>query len=267
MKKNTKKAMKKEVTEGMEDSCSMLSQNQEINFLEQRKPKQIEIESINEYTYERYVVESGYINMRIERGLVLIVREFDILCSVRNLDDDTVSMKIGIDSFGKYKKIVIPFQDFTKARFPKYVTKYGSDITESNAEAVIGYIMQEKDNVPQEFCHSGVGFGTFEEHFMFKHHDAINFPYSSQYNGHFNLTPTGSTDTWIEMVNTQVLGNVLLELILVLGFSAPIFALLSTEVLIVHLWGDSSKGKTTSVRLGVSPFVKPAIDNDGGIIT
>lgn len=267
---NSEKVVRDKEIEGMEDSSSMPSQKHDINFLEQRKsqkPNQIEINSANEYFYERYVVDSGYIHINTDKGLLPIVRAFDVLCSIRNLDDDTVSMKIGIDSFGKYKEVVIPFQDFTKVRFPKYITKYGSDITESNAETVIGYIIQEKDNVPQEFCHSGVGFAKFEKHFMFKHYDAINFPYASQYNGHFDLTPTGSTNEWLEMVNTQVLGNVLLELILVLGFSAPIFALLSSEVLIVHLWGDSSKGKTTSVRLGVSPFVKPAIDDDGGIIT
>lgn len=266
-----KKQLEKKTVEGV-DNSSTPPLKQEENFLEQRKsednkPSQVEVVPLNQYNFETFVVEKGYIQRITKDGLVPIAKEFDVICTIRNLDDDTVSIKLGIDSFGKYKEIIVPFKDFTKTRFPKYVTKYGSDITETNAESVIQYIMQEKDKVPQEYCHRGLGFSTYENHRMFKHHDAINFPYKSQYIGHFNLTPTGSLDTYLEMVNTEVLGNTLLELILVLGFSAPVFALLSNEVLIVHLYGDSSKGKTTSIRLGVSPFIKPAIDNDGGIIT
>ncbi|MCT4619595.1 MAG: DUF927 domain-containing protein [Marinisporobacter sp.] len=271
-KEHEKKLPLGQVGEDVDNTSTSSATTDNKNFLEQRKnenskPSQIQVVPLNQYNFQRFVVEKGYIQLITKDGLVPIVKEFDVLCSIRNLDDDTISIKIGIDSFGKYKEIIIPFQHFTKARFPKYVTKYGSDITEINAESVIQYIMQEKDKIHQEFCHKGVGFSTYEDCNIFKHYDAINFPYKSQYEGHFDLTPTGTLNNYLQMVRNEVLGNDLLELILVLGFSAPIFALLSTEVLIVHLYGDSSKGKTTSIRLGVSPFIKPAIDNDGGIIT
>jgi hypothetical protein len=68
MKENIDKIVKDKETEGMEDSSSMPSQKQDINFLEQRKsqkPNQIEVNSANEYIYEKYLVDSGFIHLRI----------------------------------------------------------------------------------------------------------------------------------------------------------------------------------------------------------
>lgn len=112
-----------------------------------------------------------------------------------------------------------------------------------------------------------LGWDTYEGIPIFKHYDASGYPYQSTYKGNYDLTPHGTIPEYMDLINREVIGNTMLELALVLGFSAPIVALLSNEVLIVHIFGDSSKGKTTALRLAVSPFVKPDTSHEGGIHT
>lgn len=66
-------------------------------------------------------------------------------------------------------------------------------------------------------------------------------------------------------MKAEVQGKTPLEFAMILGFSAPVNALLAMwspmEVLMVHIAGESSTGKTTATRIAVSSFGKP--DHNG----
>ncbi|MCM3590136.1 DUF927 domain-containing protein [Brevibacillus borstelensis] len=56
----------------------------------------------------------------------------------------------------------------------------------------------------------------------------------------------------------EVLGHIPLEFALVCGFASPLISLIARfvdiEVLLFHLFGDTSRGKTSAMRVFVSPF-------------
>lgn len=82
-------------------------------------------------------------------------------------------------------------------------------------------------------------------------------PYSL-YDGKLKIKPTGSIDVYTDMVKEEVIGNVPLETIMAIGASATVLsfsnACWGTNIYnpIVHIYGNLSTGKTTSVLLGVS---------------
>lgn len=69
----------------------------------------------------------------------------------------------------------------------------------------------------------------------------------------------------------EVLGQIPLETSLVLGLTAPIVGILNKEkaidTLFLHFSGNSTQGKTTAIRLAVSPFGYPSTKENGLIKT
>lgn len=78
----------------------------------------------------------------------------------------------------------------------------------------------------------------------------------SEYRGCMDIKPRGTFKNQITFIKKEVQGYTPCETALAIGLSAVVNGLISNQVktpnLIVHLYGDSSKGKTTAAQLAVS---------------
>lgn len=113
--------------------------------------------------------------------------------------------------------------------------------------------------------HHGIGWhkveNTFQQEmfpsrdYVYKRHDYINNTFS-RYDGIFDIAPRGSLKKQLNFIKKEVQGNIACETAVSLGMSAVVNGLIRDRVhtsnLIVHLYGDSSRGKTTAAQLAIS---------------
>lgn len=154
--------------------------------------------------------------------------------------------------------IEMPLGDMNRSGILKY-QKYGLGVSDMNKDQILKHLINEEAEAPMVSSHVSVGWDEVNDAYVFKHHKGYGL--NSCYVGNLAIKPKGSYGNWLEMVEAQVLGHVPLELALVMGFSAPLVGLIGRDVgaeqLIIHLFGDSSVGKTTATRLAISTFGSP----------
>jgi len=184
----------------------------------------------------------------------------------QDVDTKQVSLVIEYDYQGNIAHKEISRDMLTRAKAMQLMA-YGVDIADHNVKDVLRFLNIQERTISITRTHSQTGFCLEQDKLVFKHASAIGG--NSAYNGDFKLQPTGSLDQWLAIIEEQVLGHIPLEFALILGLAAPVASLVGKmtglEVLVVHLYGNSSQGKTTGLRLAVSPFGLPNI-SDGGLI-
>ena len=96
--------------------------------------------------------------------------------------------------------------------------------------------------------------------YVFKRFGYINST-KSNYKGDFDIKPKGTYEGQIEFIKDEIEGNVACEAVLAIGLSAVLVGRIKDIVhvtnLIVHIYGDSSRGKTTAAQLAVSVAGSP----------
>lgn len=168
----------------------------------------------------------------------------------------------------RYHKITIPRSMFADKKL-QALTEFGVDVPILKVSHIISFLsMLENDmRAPMEYSHNTIGWEQDEAgNLAFKHYDFITTSKQiSQYNGFLDIQPSGTLEGWIDLMKAEVQRKTALEFAMILGFSAPVNALLAMwspmEVLMVHIAGESSTGKTTATRVAVSSFGKP--DHNG----
>ncbi|MFC6040530.1 DUF927 domain-containing protein [Paenisporosarcina macmurdoensis] len=145
----------------------------------------------------------------------------------------------------------------------------GVDVASYKVKQVAMFLDYQESDAPKRYEHTTLGWTVEGKKNIYKHNQMVgDSVYNSRFEGDFILS-NGTFQGWQDVVKQEVMGHVPLEFALVAGFSAPIVSWIARdfdmEVLVLHAYGDSSKGKTTAARLFVSPFGRPA-RKDGGLI-
>ncbi|MFD2679259.1 DUF927 domain-containing protein [Bacillus seohaeanensis] len=145
----------------------------------------------------------------------------------------------------------------------------GMDVPSHKAKRVAIFLSYQESEAPKRYEHIHLGWKVDESMENYKHQNIIgNSIKPSRYGGDFSLQK-GDLSGWINVVNNEVIGHTPLEFALVAGLSSPLVSWVARdfdmEVLVIHAYGDTSKGKTTAARVFVSPFGRPA-RKDGGLI-
>lgn len=145
-------------------------------------------------------------------------------------------------------------------------------ITIKLASSLIKHLLQSMQNAPTEYLYQRLGWEQKEEHLIFKYNKVITNDNQKEdfhnyiYNGDLCLEPKGSLKVWLDMVKTEVIGNIPLTFVLALGFTSPILALLNEKYdlgcIVFNLSNFSSRGKSTAAMLATSVFSNPKI-NEG----
>lgn len=226
---------------------------------------------------EFYLLKNKLYQIVEEKGEIKeVVVSKAIWCDRITRDDKTGQTMLDILFFYRdaYYKVTVS-RDVLNEKGLRILTKYGADIYKGNENAVAAYLRIQENFVNQfEYRHKTLGWksGQVAEdgaltYYHFNKYTNIHNADVSEYNGGYKINPTGTAEEWIEAVRSLVIGHIPLEFALVCGFAAVINALMQKliplEVIIIHIYGESSSGKTSATQVSVSGFGRPG---KGGLI-
>lgn len=195
-----------------------------------------------------------------------------IKASQESIESGEIQLILEYWYLGNRREILISRGNLQKREFSKLMS-CGVNASESVLNKVLLFLdKQEKEDILLTHTHQNLGWIIMEDKLVFKHQTLIGTDeVESTYTGKFNIQPKGTFEEWVKIVNKQIIQQTPLEFALVLGFSATLNAYLATfrsiDTLIVHIYGDSSKGKTTATVTAASIFGRPTIKNDGLLLT
>ncbi len=198
----------------------------------------------------------------------------------RTLDNGTVLLEILFYSRGQYHQVTTTREIFNEKNI-MLLTEKGADVRADNYKKIVAFLQQQEQAIQQtHYLHTALGWKQSGDELVYYHYHSLSGKtivepngtvqdsrvndVASLYNGPLAIQPTGTFEEWKETIQQQVLGRPALEFALVYGFVAVVNSLLSKyrplDVLLVHIFGDSSTGKTTASRLAISSFGKPSAD-------
>lgn len=191
----------------------------------------------------------------------------------QNLDNKDVGIKLCYWFKGKSHDIEIGMEQLAPNELIKLSGK-GVDVSHENVKALATYLRQQQKLAPHIEVYNDVGwYAVGKDNLVFRHHtvlskDSKNNAISDLEHCTFNLEPKGTLDAWKNVIFKEVIGNKYLEMLLCMSFSAAIVGYLSrfyddVDTLLIHLAGNSTKGKTTGALLYVSVFGLPSNKKKG----
>ncbi|WP_343101953.1 DUF927 domain-containing protein [Romboutsia sp. MSSM.1001216sp_RTP31141st1_G3_RTP31141_220114] len=141
----------------------------------------------------------------------------------------------------------------------------GLDVMRDNVNSLSQHFRNEEERAQRINIHKTLGFGKYEDTEIYKLYKCIGI--DSTYEGDKEIKPKGSRETYIKMIREDILGYPQLELILSIGLSAVVLGYvgeeLSLDTQIVHLYGNSTTGKSTALKLAISLFGYPDVKKSG----
>lgn len=141
----------------------------------------------------------------------------------------------------------------------------GLDVMRDNVNSLSQHFRNEEERAQRINIHKTLGFGKCEDTEIYKLYKCIGI--DSTYEGDKEIKPKGSRETYIKMIKEDILGYPQLELILSIGLSAVVLGYvgeeLSLDTQIVHLYGNSTTGKSTALKLAISLFGYPDVKKSG----
>lgn len=165
---------------------------------------------------------------------------------------------------GNYHVLPIKRKDFIKAGLLAVLPARGIQITDSSAPSILNYLLLREQIAPVEYVHTHVGLVKIRDERVFLHSKAHSAKgdIQSTYIGNLKIKPKGTLEGELQLIREQVLGNTALECSWILGFSAAVISSLrgslALDNIIVHSYGKSSTGKSTSSLLSIAPFGFPS---------
>lgn len=249
-----------------------------------KTPKVRKKQPLNTGQVKMYSPKEKYGHFRVkETGLYTVVKNEDGSESYKYIGSlvyiKEIMHRIDVDPIEIYLKLRYWYhsqweeieisRDMLQANELSKLMKSGLDVASHKVKHVAMFLDYQESDAPKRFGHTTLGWTTEENKSVYKHKKMEgNSMYNSTYDGEFILS-NGTFQGWQDVIKSEVIGNTPLEFALTAGFSAPLVSWiakdLDMEVLVLHAYGDSSKGKTTAARVFVSPFGRPA-RKDGGLI-
>src|SRR5699024_7061508 len=163
------------------------------------------------------------------------------------------------------KEMVIPRDEYLNNKNLLKYQRFGMDIMNDTSYTIVNHLRNEEEIAPKMFTHTNIGFSTYNENTIYKLNSSIGI--DSLYCGNLEIQPKGSRDIWISMFKDEVLGNSYLEFITVCSLSSVLIGYIGEELaldnIIVHIFGNSSTGKSTAIKLAISLFGYPDVKKNG----
>lgn len=185
-----------------------------------------------------------------------------------DVDPIEIYLKLRYWYHSRWEEIDIPRDKLQVNELSKLMIS-GVDVASHKVKQIAMFLDYQESDAPKRYSHTTLGWAMEDDKSVYKHEKMEgNSMYNSRFDGEFILT-NGTFQGWKEVIQREVIGHTPLEFVLAAGFSAPLVSWiardLDMEVLVLHAYGDSAKGKTTAARVFVSPFGRPA-RKDGGLI-
>ncbi|MBU3190310.1 DUF927 domain-containing protein [Clostridium bowmanii] len=192
-----------------------------------------------------------------------------------NIDTEEMRAVLTVDDGYDTKDISVELGEIASKNKIMNLLDKGLDVNEINAKALIKHLRNEREFAPKTYSYSNLGFRYYNDKLYYNHYKTLAAKkaddFESTYEGELLIKPKGSGKVWMDMVKSSVIGNVELELALVIGFSAALVGYLGNDLgmesPLIHIYSDSSKGKTTAAMLAISAFGSPNQTEKGLFMT
>ena len=184
-----------------------------------------------------------------------------------NIDTNNVMLPITTKYLNRDIKILIPRDKAMSKREIIKLSLQGADVTEENAKYHIRSIEYQERKIGRvNNTHSELGFAKYKEKEIFKLYKAINE--DSSYVGALDLKPKGKLGNYLDDLREHVVPYKNISLAFALGVSSSIVAKLNMHykdinTLLVHLFAESTKGKSTAAMLAISVWGNPNLSGGG----
>lgn len=183
------------------------------------------------------------------------------------LTGDTVST-IVLWNGESSRRYEIKREEIIPSKIMHFLLKKNVNITTGKDvnEALCNYLIRSDYNAKEEYLHDNIGFEEIDGKLVFLADKVIGTlgdeREQSSYSNPEETACNGNLQSWLDVVNEEIIGKTELELALAIGASAPLAYLLRkegafSEVPVVALVGTSSTGKTSTLRLIASMFGSP----------
>ena len=182
-----------------------------------------------------------------------------------NIDTNNVMLPITTKYLNRDIKILIPRDKAMSKREIIKLSLQGADVTEENAKYHIRSIEYQERKIGRvNNTHSELGFAKYKEKEIFKLYKAINE--DSSYVGALDLKPKGNLGNYLDDLREHVVPYK--NIAFALGVSSSIVAKLNMHykdinTLLVHLFAESTKGKSTAAMLAISVWGNPNLSGGG----
>ena len=184
-----------------------------------------------------------------------------------NIDTNNVMLPITTKYLNRDINILIPRDKAMSKREIIKLSLQGADVTEENAKYHIRSIEYQERKIGRvNNTHSELGFAKYKEKEIFKLYKAINE--DSSYVGALDLKPKGNLGNYLDDLREHVVPYKNISLAFALGVSSSIVAKLNMHykdinTLLVHLFAESTKGKSTAAMLAISVWGNPNLSGGG----
>lgn len=184
-----------------------------------------------------------------------------------NIDTNNVMLPITTKYLNRDIKILIPRDKAMSKREIIKLSLQGADVTEENAKYHIRSIEYQERKIGRvNNTHSELGFAKYKEKEIFKLYKAINE--DSSYVGALDLKPKGNLGNYLDDLREHVVPYKNISLAFALGVSSSIVAKLNMHykdinTLLLHLFAESTKGKSTAAMLAISVWGNPNLSGGG----
>lgn len=167
--------------------------------------------------------------------------------------------------------IEIPRKNFVQKEIIQELLKRGLSINVRDVNALISYLFQCEKGALQTYYHTQLGFHPVKGSLVYLASQSVGGDVDSFSLQYDRMQPKGNEESWLKLIETEVIGHPALELVLVIGYSAMLVGRLSHLIgysnLLILLHNETSSGKTTALKLMASIYGNPDIGKRGIIGT
>lgn len=202
----------------------------------------------------------------ISVSLIPIATYIKVVERQRNISTDEYTYLIVIKNDGVSTELILKGEELITLNF-KNLMAYGFLFEEQYSKLVQKYLVQSANEAPMKTVHSTLGW--IDENTYLSNNVYSKSEIQSEYIGKTDFTPKGSSEAYINLINTDVLEYTPLLFVWLLGFASAILSYLNQYLdigcLLIGLNNLSSKGKTTAAMLTTSVTSNPVFDR--GLMT
>jgi hypothetical protein len=235
-----------------------------IKNVDKDKAELMEIKKLN----PGILSKNGYIVREIKGKYQIIARDIKVRSIKEVLETGNEFLELEIATRDNERKnVTIPRELFgNKRKLSEVMVAQGADVYEHNSKDVIKHLVNQEIKSKKEIIHHSLGWGkNDEDKLYFKHFEGIAI--KSEYDGEYDIEPNGDLDNYMSLINNDVIGNTSLELAFTIGFSSAIIGLIGKSIeadsLAIHIYGESTTGKTTAAQLAASVWGNPSRTGSG----
>lgn len=256
------------------DTDRIKNQKKYINF-EERLENEESI-SIGNFRYDRHGIYFKYTDKK--SGEIKEKKISDgvyIKDKVYNIDTQEVYTNVLYKFDDNFNEIKCPMSVILPNELTKKVIN-GFDIPYANRKLISEFLSLQVKTAPCINVYKNVGWHkaiNFNDEFIFRHdrtitNDEDEIAICDVEISDYDLRHKGYLQSWVNMYRKHIKGNIQLEALICIATSSVIVGKLARttgemESLLIHIYGNSTQGKTTGVMTAVSLMGNPSTKNKG----